>query len=119
LEDGLEEECDDDLVELNSLQVVFICMGSDKKKKAQKRRKTSTVWNFFHPLPSTGQSDNKQRAKCKLCGATYLAPDAYAIGNLRRHMKTCSRRDTRNVGKMLISGNGGSMSVSASKFCAT
>jgi len=29
LEDGLEEECDDDLVELNSLEDVSICMGND------------------------------------------------------------------------------------------
>jgi len=33
-------------------------------------------------------------------------------------MKTCSRRDIGDVGQMLIFGNQGSMSVSASKFCA-
>lgn len=54
--------------------------------------------------------------KCKLCGTTYLAPSAYGTGNIKRHIKTCPRRDTRDVGQMLISGNQGS--VSDYKFCA-
>jgi hypothetical protein len=92
-------------------------MGSDKKK-VQKCRKTSEVWNFFYPFPTTGQNYNKLWSKCKWCGAIYLAPGAYGVGNLKQYIKTCLRRDTRDVGQMLISRNQGSISISASNFCA-
>lgn len=96
------------------MEDISICMGSDKKK-IQKCKRTSEVWNFFYLIPNTDKNDNKLRAKCKLCGATYLASGAYGTGNIKRHIKTCLRRDTRDVGQMLISGNQGS--TSASKLC--
>jgi hypothetical protein len=49
LEDGLEEECDDDLVELNSLEVVFICIGSDKKKGPKSVGRPQQSGIFFIP----------------------------------------------------------------------
>jgi hypothetical protein len=52
-----------------------------------------------------------------LCGTIYLAPSTYGTGNLKRHLDTCSRRNTRDVGQMLISRSQGSMSISSSKFC--
>jgi hypothetical protein len=41
---------------------------------------------------------------------------AYGTGNLKRHIKKCSRRNTSDVGQLLMSQNLGSLSVSASKF---
>jgi hypothetical protein len=41
---------------------------------------------------------------------------AYGTGNLKRHIKKCSRRNTRDVGQLLMSQNQGSLFVSASKF---
>jgi hypothetical protein len=105
-------EFDDDMVEFSTTKDVSICMGRDKK--VQKHR-TSEVWNFFDPLPSMG--DDKVWAKCRLCGTTYLVPIANGTGNLKWHIQTCPRRDTCDVGQVLISGNQGSMFVSASKFC--
>jgi hypothetical protein len=112
---NLVEE-NDDLIELNSIEEPSICMESGKKK-VQKRRKTSEVWNYFDHLPSTGQPDDKLRAKCKACGATYIAESSYGTGNLRNHIKKCPLSSTRDIGQMFISANERSMSVSASKFC--
>jgi hypothetical protein len=84
LENLVEEN--DDLIKLNSIEDTSICMGRGKKK-VQKRRKTSEVWNYFDRLPSSGQPDDKLRAKCKACGTTYIAESTYGTGNLRRHKK--------------------------------
>ena len=45
------------------------------------------------------------QAKCKSCGKTYKAPGEYGIGNMTRHMKSCARKDTFDVGQMLLSGS--------------
>lgn len=103
-EDFVEREFDNDSGELNTKEDVSICLGSDKKN-VQKHRKTSKVWNYFDPLPSTGQNDDKLRANCKLCGTTYLAPSAYGTINLKRHIQTCPRRDIHDVIQMLIYEN--------------
>jgi len=103
------------LVELtiDTIEDVFVSIG--RNKKVQKHKRTSAICKFFDLISGTG--DDKLNAKCNLCGITYLAPSTYGIGNMKRHMETCLRRDTRDVGQMLISGNQGYMSVSSSKFC--
>lgn len=103
MEDIREEdefEGNEDVVELDPVGDDY--MSLVKSKKGKKRRKTSDVWNYFDPVPSIA-GDNKSRAKCKSCGITYLAPEEYGTGNLKRHIKACPRIDTRDVGQMLIS----------------
>lgn len=47
----------------------------------------------------------------------YIAPSTYGTRNLKRHIETCSRRDTHDVGQMLILRNQGSMFISSFKLC--
>jgi hypothetical protein len=86
-----------------------------KIKKCHKRRRTLAVWQHFDVI--CGTEGEKLKAKCKLCGTIYLAPSTYGTENLKRHLDTCPRRNTRDVGQMLISKSQGSMFVSSSKFC--
>jgi hypothetical protein len=85
-----------------------------KIKKGHKRRRTLAVWQHFDVI--RGTEGDKLKAKCKLCGTIYLAPSTYGTKNLKRHLDTCPRRNTRDVGQTLISKSQGSMSVSSSKF---
>jgi hypothetical protein len=43
-------EIDDDVVELLSLEIDFVSVGS--KKKGKKRTKTSVVWQFYDIVPN-------------------------------------------------------------------
>jgi hypothetical protein len=110
VEDLLDVEDYKDLIEVDAIEDVPVSMGSIKKK-AQKRRKTSDVWNYFYPLPSKCPNDDKPQAKCKYCDATNVILGAYGTGNLKRHIKKCSRRNTHDVGQLPISRNQGSLSV--------
>ncbi len=92
------------MIEVDAIEDVPVSMRSFKKKP-QKRRKTSNAWNYFDPLPSTSQNDDKLLAKCKLCDTTCLAPSAYGTINLKRHIQTCPMRDIRSVEQMLIYKN--------------
>nr|XP_023886061.1 zinc finger BED domain-containing protein RICESLEEPER 2-like [Quercus suber] len=93
-----EEEVDD-------LEDVIVLMEGQKKKR---RRKTSLVWPHFE-MVSPGP-DKKPRCKCKRCGLVYLVSGNYGTGNLKRHLENCVRRDTRDVGQLLLSKNGGAVS---------
>ena len=93
-----EEEVDD-------LEDVTVLMEGQKKKR---RRKTSLVWPHFE-MVSPGP-DKKPRCKCKRCGLVYLVPSNYGTGNLKRHLENCVRRDTRDVGQLLLSKKGGAVS---------
>jgi hypothetical protein len=87
----------------------------EKEKKGHKRRRTSAVWEHFDAI--RGKEGEKLKAKCKLCGTVYLAPNTYGAGNLKCHIDSCLRRNTRDVWQMLLSRSQGSLSVSNSKFC--
>ena len=45
----------------------------------------------------------------------YLLGSKYGTGNLRRHLKSCVRRDTRDVDQLLISQEMGTMSLGGHK----
>ncbi|KAG2688933.1 hypothetical protein I3760_09G116200 [Carya illinoinensis] len=82
-----------------------------------KRRKRSNVWSFFDVVPDSDKvGDCKARAKCKVCGASYLAASKYGTGNLKRHIDTCPRRNTRDISQLMLGQNSGGISVSTSKF---
>jgi len=91
-------------------------------RKREKEEKATSVgglqpvnWEHFDAI--CGKEGEKLKAKCKLCGAVYLAPSTYGTGNLKCHIGNCPRRDTRDVGQMLLSRSQGSLSASNSKFC--
>ncbi|XP_042973145.1 zinc finger BED domain-containing protein RICESLEEPER 2-like [Carya illinoinensis] len=67
-------------------------------------------------VPNSEQKDGKPRARCKLCGVTYMATSKYGIGNMKRHIDTCPRRSSRDIGQCLLSQNSGSGSVSISNL---
>jgi hypothetical protein len=43
------------------------------------------------------------KAKCKSCGKTYKAPGKYGTGNMTRHMNKFARKNTPDVGQILLS----------------
>ena len=89
--------------------------GDSKGVKGKRRRKlTSEVWAHFDILPVG--ADMKQRAKCKSCGTVYMCDSKYGTGNLRRHMQNCERRDTRDIGQLLISQDKGVAVLSSKRF---
>ncbi|KAF5470240.1 hypothetical protein F2P56_010765 [Juglans regia] len=76
----------------------------------RKRRKRSNVWVFFEMVPDSENNDGKPRAKCKMCGVIYMAASKYGTGNMRRHIETCPRRSSRDIGQMMLSQNSGNIS---------
>jgi len=65
----------------------LLVWGVVLKKKAQKCRKTSDVWNYFNYIPGKCPNDDKPRVKCKYCDTTHVVLSAYGIGNLKRHIR--------------------------------
>ncbi|WOG84027.1 hypothetical protein DCAR_0103207 [Daucus carota subsp. sativus] len=60
--------------------------------------------------------DKKQWCSCKRCGATYACPSTYGTGNLHKHLERCKRRDTIDIGQLLISCDHGSVFLGTKKF---
>jgi hypothetical protein len=114
-DDDIVRDFEDDVIELTMIEEKNDSVCAEKEKKGHKRRRTSAVWDHFDAI--RGKEGEKLKAKCKLCGTVYLAPSTYGIGNLKRHIDNCLRRNTRDVGQMLLSRSQGSLSVSNSKFC--
>jgi len=113
--DDIVRDFEDDVVELTTIEEEddYVCV--EKEKKGHKCRRTSAVWEHFDDI--RGKEGEKLKAKCKLCGTVYLAPSTYGTENLKCHIDSCPRRNTRDVGQMLLSRSQGSLSVSNSKFC--
>ncbi|XP_042969171.1 zinc finger BED domain-containing protein RICESLEEPER 1-like [Carya illinoinensis] len=74
------------------------------------------MWTFFDMVPESENNDGKPRAKCKMCGITYMAASKYGTGNMKRHIDACPRRSSRDIGQMMLSQGSGSISVSIPKF---
>ncbi|XP_062099771.1 zinc finger BED domain-containing protein RICESLEEPER 2-like [Humulus lupulus] len=87
-----------------------------KTAKGKRRRKlTSNVWSCFNMLP-VDQDNQTQRAECKHCGKIYNADPKYGTGNLSRHMKSCERRDTRDIGQLVVSQDKGIVALGSKRF---
>ncbi|XP_057975239.1 zinc finger BED domain-containing protein DAYSLEEPER-like [Malania oleifera] len=72
---------------------------NDGTSKKRQHRKTSTTWDEFYLLPI--DVDGKQKAKCKKCGAEYVAnASTHGTTNLRRHINSCPLRDNYDVKQM-------------------
>ncbi|XP_057958784.1 zinc finger BED domain-containing protein RICESLEEPER 3-like [Malania oleifera] len=72
---------------------------NDGTNKKRQRRKTSAAWDEFYLLSI--YVDGKQKAKCKKCGAEYVAnASTHGTANLRRHINNCPLRDNYDVKQM-------------------
>jgi len=96
LGNDIVRDFDDDVVELITIEEEDDSVCVEKEKKGHKRRRSSAVWEHFDAIRD--KEGEKLKAKCKLCGTVYLAPSTYGTGNLKRHIDSCSRRNTRDVG---------------------
>ncbi|GMN64499.1 hypothetical protein TIFTF001_033566 [Ficus carica] len=88
---NVDIDLDEDVIELE---------GSDPNQPSKKKRLKSKVWEFFDVLPLG--PDKKLKSACKKCGHQYLASSKYGTGNMLKHIKTCPRIDTRDIGQMLL-----------------
>ena len=104
---------DDDDLDENVIEVEVEQSGVNCSKPLKKTLK-SKVWKFFDVLPMG--ADGKVRSACKKCGQQYLASSKYGTGNMSRHLKACKRRDTRDIGQMIISRDSGTLSTDTCKF---
>ncbi|KAK9989117.1 hypothetical protein SO802_029356 [Lithocarpus litseifolius] len=107
----LEDELDE-VAELPPPKKAKTKSKSKTSNKDNKRRRTSHVWSFFELLPT--KDEEKPTCKCKKCGKEYIATGAYCTGNLERHLGVCPRKDTRDVGQLILGQN--ATSVSSPKF---
>ncbi|XP_042952169.1 zinc finger BED domain-containing protein RICESLEEPER 2-like [Carya illinoinensis] len=102
----------DDLIDLDP----FESESFQNEESKTKRRKRSNVWNFFEMVPESENNDGKLRAKCKMCGVTYMAASKYGTENMKHHINACPRRSSQDIGQMMLSQGCGSISVSTPKF---
>ncbi|GMN51150.1 hypothetical protein TIFTF001_020297 [Ficus carica] len=102
---NVDTKLDEDVIELG---------GSDIDKSLKKKRLKSKVWEFFDVLPLG--PDKKLKSVYKKCGHQYLASSKYGTGNMLKHIKTCPRTETREIGQMLITRDSNSLSFGSSQF---
>ncbi|OMO89883.1 putative Zinc finger, BED-type [Corchorus olitorius] len=81
----------------------------------RKRRRTSNAWSIFQETKEKAP-DGKPLAKCKCCGKLQKYDSKYGTGNLKRPVGTCVKRDTKDVGQMIIDAKDESITVKSSKF---
>lgn len=68
---------------------------------------------MFEILPLA--KDREKRCKYKKCDALYLCDISYGTENLRRHIANCPRRDTRDIGQLILTESEGSLSMQSSR----
>jgi hypothetical protein len=113
MKDTMEDIFEDDVAELNPTQDPSRSQFTSKKV-TKKHGRTSVIWNFFDSVHVEG--DDTIWVKCKSCGKTYKVSSEYGTENMTWHMKTCDRKDTPDIGQMLLFGSQGGMPVISSKF---
>ena len=109
--EGEDIDLEDELDEVAELPPPKKAKTKSKNKTNHKdntRRRTSIVWSFFELLPT--KDEEKPICKCKKCGKEYIAVGAYGTGNLKLYLDVCPRKDTRDVGQLILGQN--AMSVS-------
>ncbi|KAL4603777.1 hypothetical protein ACB092_10G148000 [Castanea dentata] len=104
--EGEDIDLEDELDEVAELPPPKKAKTKSKNKtntKDNKRRRTSYVWSFFELLPA--KDEEKPTCKCKKCGKEYIAAVAYGIEHLKSHLDVCPRKDTRDVGQLILGQN--------------
>nr|GLL22091.1 zinc finger BED domain-containing protein RICESLEEPER 2-like [Ipomoea trifida] len=88
-----------------------------QKSMKRKRKLRSQVWVHFERLVTKNTNgETIVKAKCKYCEVLINSDSKYGTGNLKRHTINCVRKNTRDIGQMLIGGENGSMLMRSSKF---
>nr|GMC60524.1 putative Zinc finger, BED-type [Ipomoea batatas] len=83
----------------------------------RKRKLRSQVWDHFDRLITKNTNgETIVKAKCKYCEVLINSDSKYGTGNLKRHTINCVRKNTRDIGQMLIGGENGSMLMRSRKF---
>ncbi|XP_020688142.1 zinc finger BED domain-containing protein RICESLEEPER 1 isoform X1 [Dendrobium catenatum] len=91
----------DTAIEGNDVEIATeISVAPKKSSTKRNRRLTSAVWGYFELLPPG--KDGRQRCKCRNCGTSYLYDSKFGTGNMKRHLKTCWKREARDVGQLLL-----------------
>ena len=86
--EGEDLDLKDKLIELAELPLPKKSKSKTKtNNKDNKRRGISSVWRFFHMLPTKDRE--KPICKCKKCGKEYIVVEVYGIGNLKHHLNVC------------------------------
>ncbi|GMN51277.1 hypothetical protein TIFTF001_020440 [Ficus carica] len=88
---NVDIDLDEDVIELQ---------GSDPNQPLKKKRLKSKVWELFDILPLG--PDKKLKSACKKCGHQYLASSKYGTCNMLKHIKSCPRIETRDIGQLLF-----------------
>ena len=112
----LNQEIEDDVVEVEVQEAPPDGNVSVETSSTQSRRRLkSDVWDHFEMLPLI-PPNKKQRYKCKKCGTTYACPSTFGTGNLHKHIEKCVRRDTRDIGQLLITRESSCLNLATPKF---
>ncbi|XP_021827214.1 zinc finger BED domain-containing protein RICESLEEPER 1-like [Prunus avium] len=114
--EGVSESAEGGVVEVRIDVVDSDPSNNNNATQTGKRRRklTSAVWTQFEILPV--DENNEQRAKCMKCGQKYLCDSRYGTGNLKRHIESCVKSDTRDLGQLLLSKSDGAIITRSSKF---
>ncbi|KAJ9535682.1 hypothetical protein OSB04_un001165 [Centaurea solstitialis] len=88
--------------------------GSEKTETKKKRRRSSEVWNEFTLIPS--QPGETSYCTCNKCGHKFNAESKNGTGNLRRHVLTCQKKTTTEVGQFLVTSDKGILHTPKSNF---
>ncbi|XVF85047.1 hypothetical protein PTKIN_Ptkin17bG0087200 [Pterospermum kingtungense] len=104
----------------NIMTVEVKVKGKETEKLTRGKRKrdkkfTSAVWAAFNVLPEK-TLDGSKKVKCKWCGEVKNYFGQYGTGNLKRHMNSYVRRDTRDVGQMILGKQKESLIMRPAKF---
>ena len=91
----------------------IVATGVGMALKHQKKL-TSTIWDHHEFLPP--YEEGNSFCKCKTCGQTYPVDSIYGIGNLKRHLVICKRKNFRDLSELLLDSCSGSLSSRRSKF---
>nr|GMC51779.1 zinc finger BED domain-containing protein RICESLEEPER 2-like [Ipomoea batatas]GMD99278.1 zinc finger BED domain-containing protein RICESLEEPER 2-like [Ipomoea batatas] len=74
-----------------------------QKSMKRKRKLRSQVWDHFDRLITKNTNgETIVKAKCKYCEVLINSDSKYGTGNLKRHTINCVRKNTRDIGQMLI-----------------
>uniref|UniRef100_A0A251T6N0 Putative zinc finger, BED-type n=1 Tax=Helianthus annuus TaxID=4232 RepID=A0A251T6N0_HELAN len=93
----INDDDDEDTESLNS--------NVASKVRGKKRKLISMVWNYFEMLDT--KPGEELMCKCKKCGNKYSADSKNGTGNLNRHIQSCVKITTKDIGQFLLSSNQG------------
>ncbi|XP_026410479.1 zinc finger BED domain-containing protein DAYSLEEPER-like [Papaver somniferum] len=108
---------DDDITSEEDIAIVDSmndCMTVNSKAVSKKRKRNliSDVWADFKLVE---QADGSEKAVCNDCGQKYVY-DSQKGGNSTMSRHKCARRETKDVGQLLLSGKNGQVSTRARKI---